>query len=78
MAIIDRIEFQKNSGLELSVSPIMKAAIVEQIKLEIWKWYNENKERVILSKKILFFNVNLQVSHIRFIIEEIAGQENEL
>jgi hypothetical protein len=46
---------------------------VDEIRRVLWKWFDENGEKVVLRKKIIFFSVTVRVRDLRFIFQMIAG-----
>ncbi len=68
--ITDQIDF---NGFQ--VDPTLKSHILFEVDKAIWAWFNLNSDKVIISKRIIFFTLTLKVKDLRFFIEEIAGPE---
>jgi len=62
------------SGITDAIRGLVAAA-TPYVEKEIWTYYLANKDRVLFTKKILWFSFSIKVSDFEGLIEELAGPQ---
>lgn len=68
MALIDQVQAQGSTEHLAAVNDVREA-----LRAVFWGWYYDHSEDVILSKRIVVFNVKIRVSDIRFLFVQFFG-----
>lgn len=78
MAAIDRVTVSDLGpglgGWGDSLDDVLRRAL-DQAKVQGWRWYEENEDRVLYARKLLFWTVSIRVHDLRFVFEELFGEQ---
>lgn len=78
MATVDQIsrsDLGPGLGGMNEVLDEVKDRVLVQVKKQGWIWFRNNRERVLLTKKIFWFTLSLKVKDLHFIFTELFGPE---
>ena len=70
-AIVAEFEGRHGHAVVDSVVRLMRRAFAD----DVWRFYREHKDDVLLSKRVLVVSITLRVHHARKLFELIAGPE---
>jgi hypothetical protein len=49
-----------------------------ELEEAIWRWFDDNKEKVVFRKKVLWFRVEIKVAHCEELLEALLGDRPPL
>lgn len=69
MAWVDEVRFNTRAGVRAAEYVAIRQEFVDAF----WKWYHEHDEDVVVSRRVLFFKIELRVWDMLPVFERLFG-----